>query len=254
MANRDKFRNRVAACEAHDDIPRSPDHGEMIGDVILRRYNRREMMRGTLGVAAIATLFGPQVLAASKARAEASPDRFQFEEIEAGVDVDHHVADGYKARPLLRWGDKLFPDSLPFDPLTQSAATQLRQFGYNNDYIAYFPIDGSSLHGLLCVNHEYTNEELMFPALKERQDTTGFKDMTEELVDIEMAAHGVTVVEVVRDGEDWRICSTGPITGASVLSARWRPTVRRLATSVCRPGAILPAKASSARSTIVPAA
>jgi hypothetical protein len=54
MANRDNFRNRAAACEAHDDIPRSPDHGEMIGDVIFRRYDLREMMRGTLGVVAIA--------------------------------------------------------------------------------------------------------------------------------------------------------------------------------------------------------
>ena len=111
---------------------------------------------------------------------------------------------------MLRWGDRLFPDSLPFDPLTQSATAQLRQFGYNNDYIAYFPIDGSSSRGLLCVNHEYTNEELMFPALKERQDTTGFKDMTEELVDIEMAAHGVTVVEIARDREDWGIVLDSP--------------------------------------------
>ena len=111
---------------------------------------------------------------------------------------------------MLRWGDRLFPDSLPFDPLTQSATAQLRQFGYNNNYIAYFPIDGSSSRGLLCVNHEYTNEELMFPALKERQDTTGFKDMTEELVDIEMAAHGVTVVEIARDREDWGIVLDSP--------------------------------------------
>jgi uncharacterized protein len=111
---------------------------------------------------------------------------------------------------LIRWGDKLFPDSLPFDPLKQTGAAQLRQFGYNNDYIAYFPIDGSSRHGLLCVNHEYTNEELMFPALKERQDTTGFKEMTEELVDIEMAAHGVTVVEIARDGEDWAVVLDSP--------------------------------------------
>jgi uncharacterized protein len=57
MANRDKFRNRAAACEAHDGMPRSPENGEMIGDVILRRYNRREMMRGTLVLAAIVTLF-----------------------------------------------------------------------------------------------------------------------------------------------------------------------------------------------------
>ena len=60
MANRDKFRNRAAACEAHDGMPRSPENGEMIGDVILRRYNRRKMMRGTLVLAAIVTLFWHQ--------------------------------------------------------------------------------------------------------------------------------------------------------------------------------------------------
>ena len=65
---------------------------------------------------------------------------------------------------LLRWGDPLFPDAPPSIRSGQSAAAQLKQFGYNNDYIAFFPIDGSGTHGLLCVNHEYTNEELMFPA------------------------------------------------------------------------------------------
>ena len=89
-------------------------------------------------------------------------------------------------------------------------ASQLKQFGYNNDYVAYFPLDGSSSHGLLCVNHEYTNEELMFPALKERQDTTGFKEMTEELVNIEMAAHGVTIVEIVRDEQEWHVVRDSP--------------------------------------------
>ncbi len=190
MANSDTFRNRAAACEAQDDIGRSPEDAETIGDVILRRFSRRDMMRGTLGVVASAALFGPAALAADQPSGEAQAGGFQFDEIEAGVDLTDHVADGYRARRLLRWGDPLFPDSPPFDPLRQSAAAQLKQFGYNNDYIAYFPIDGSSQHGILCVNHEYTNEELMFPSLKERQDTTGFKDMTEELVDIEMAAHG----------------------------------------------------------------
>jgi secreted PhoX family phosphatase len=210
MAKKDQFFNRAAACEAHDDTPRSPETGETIGDVIARRFSRRAMMRGTFGVAAAAALFGPAALAASKASAEDAPDRFDFKEIDAGVDTTHHVAEGYWCKPLLRWGDALFPDSPPFDSLKQSAAAQLKQFGYNNDYVAYFPLDGSSSHGLLCVNHEYTNEELMFPVLKERQDTTGFKEMTEDLVNIEMAAHGVTIVEIVRDGQEWHVVSDSP--------------------------------------------
>jgi len=103
---------------------------------------------------------------------------------------------------LLRWGDPLSPGLPEFNPDAQSPADQLKRFGYNNDYIAYFPLDGSA-RGLLCVNHEYTNEELMFPGLKKRQDKSGFGDMTPELVDIEMAAHGVTIVEVARARGRW---------------------------------------------------
>ena len=209
MAKPDPFRNRAAACEAHDDIPRSPGDGETIGEVILRRYSRRAVMRGTLGVTAAAALFGPAALAAGDAKAETASDRFDFAEIEAGIDKTHHVAPGYRADVLLRWGDALVPDMPDFDPEAQSAADQSKRFGYNNDYIAYFPIDGSSSHGLLAVNHEYTNEELMFPGLKKRQDTSGFEEMTAELVDIEMAAHGVTIVEIERDGEDWRVRGDG---------------------------------------------
>jgi secreted PhoX family phosphatase len=58
----------------------------------------------------------------------------------------------------------VLPGAPEFDPMAQTAEKQRLQFGYNNDYLGYFPIDGSSEHGLLCVNHEYTNEEVMFPA------------------------------------------------------------------------------------------
>ena len=69
MAKTDEFRNRASASEAADDLPRSPQEGEMIGDVILKRYSRREMMGGTLGVVAVASLFGPSLLSSSKAAA-----------------------------------------------------------------------------------------------------------------------------------------------------------------------------------------
>jgi uncharacterized protein len=203
MAKRDKFCNRAEAYEAHDNVPLSPAVGDTIGDLILKRYDRRELMRGALGVAAATALFGPALLRTGAAWAETLPDRFCFEEVAAGVDETHHVAEGYSADVLLRWGDPLFPDSPPFDPMKQSAAAQLRQFGYNNDYIAYFPLDDSGARGLLCINHEYTNEEVMFPGLV-RQDEICFPDMTAELVDIEMAAHGVTIVEIARADGKWR--------------------------------------------------
>lgn len=210
MAKKDEFCNRAAACEAADDVPRSPEQGETIGDVILRRFSRRDVMRGALGATAAAALFGPAALSAAKAGAEGSTGRFEFTEISAGNDQDHHLAPGYHAQVLLRWGDPLFPDAPPFNPSAQSAAAQARQFGYNNDYIAFFPLDESGKRGLLCVNHEYTNEELMFPGIDERQDTSGFEKMTAELVDVEMAAHGVSIVEIAREGAEWRVVLESP--------------------------------------------
>ncbi len=209
MAKDDGFCNRAEAYEANDDVPLSPKDRESIGDVILRRYSRRAVVRGSLGVVAAAVLFGPAALASRPARAEVSEDRFGFAEVEAGVDETHHLAAGYDAQVLLRWGDPLFPDSPAFDPRAQSAAAQLKQFGYNNDYVGFIPLDQSGARGLLCVNHEYTNEEVMFPGIG-RQDTTGFKEMTAELVEIEMAAHGVTVVEIARDGDRWRVMLDSP--------------------------------------------
>src|SRR3990170_4400860 len=209
MAKPDNFCNRAEAYEAHDNVPLSPAGRDAIGDIILRRYSRRAVMRGTLGTAAALSLFGPALLAGRVCRAEGAQYRFGFEEVEAGVDETHHVAEGYRAQVLLRWGDKLFPDSPPFDPLQQSAAAQLKQFGYNNDYVAFFPLDADGARGLLCVNHEYTNEEVMFPGIP-RQDLICFPDMTAELVDIEMAAHGVSIVEISREGEDWRVVLDSP--------------------------------------------
>ena len=56
MAKADNFCNRAEAYEAHDNVPLSPAGRDAIGDIILRRYSRREVMRGTLGTAAALSL------------------------------------------------------------------------------------------------------------------------------------------------------------------------------------------------------
>ena len=210
----DRFQTRAQAFEQSEDIGRNPSDNPTLGEVVAARFRRRDVLKGALGVAAIAATVSPLALAvAERARAQ-NGSRFVFKEVAAGVDEHHYVAEGYDAQVLIRWGDPVLPGAPAFDPYRQSAAAQKRQFGYNNDYLGYFPMPGAanpSRHGLLVVNHEYTNEELMFPELG-RQDThaAGFAKMTKELVDIEMAAHGGSVIEIKRENGTWRVVEGSP--------------------------------------------
>ncbi|RVT83242.1 PhoX family phosphatase [Rhodobacteraceae bacterium CCMM004] len=204
-----QYGNKAEAFEAFDDIPTNPNLGNTIGDVINRRYGRREVMRGMLGVSATTALFGATALTAPRQAAAAAASRYDFDELQWGNDTTHHIAEGYDARVLLRWGDPITADAPAFDPMNQTAEAQLQQFGYNNDYVGFWTYeDGRSV---LCVNHEYTNEEVMFPALG-RQDNADFAGMTKELVDIEIAAHGGTVVELAKDGQGaWQVKLDSPL-------------------------------------------
>ena len=68
--------------------------------------------------------------------------------------------------PFLKWGEPLFADAPAFDSGAQTAAAQAKQVGYNCDFSASCRCrigSDTSDHGLLVVNHEYTNPELMFP-------------------------------------------------------------------------------------------
>ena len=200
--------NKAEAFEAFDDIPTNANLSRTIGDVINARYGRRDILRGMLGVSATTALFGSAAaIAPSKARAAES--RYVFDELAWGNDETHHVAPGYDAQILLRWGDPITADAPEFDVMNQTAAAQSKQFGYNNDYVGFVPLNDDGSRGLLCVNHEYTNEEVMFPGLG-RQDKVNFKGMTPELIDIEMAAHGGSVVEIARDAAGkWQVVRDG---------------------------------------------
>lgn len=191
--------NKAEAYEAFDDIPTNPNLDRTIGDVINARYGRRDILRGVLGVSATTALFGTSAMIAPRqaAAASAADSRYVFDELTWGNDETHHIADGYSADVLLRWGDPITADAPDFDVMNQSATAQLQQFGYNNDYVGFTALNDEGTRGLLCVNHEYTNEEVMFPGLG-RQDKADFVGMTKELVDVEMAAHGGSVVEIAK--------------------------------------------------------
>jgi secreted PhoX family phosphatase len=197
--------NKAEAYEAFDDIPTNPDLRRTIGEIVAARYGRRDFFKGALAVTTTTALFGASALVAPRQAAASGTQRYNFTELQWGNDTMHHVAEGYDAEILLRWGDPITADAPEFDVMNQTAAAQLQQFGYNNDYVGFTALNTTGTRGLLCVNHEYTNEEVMFPGLG-RQDRAAFAGMTPELIDIEMAAHGGTVVEIEKETTgEWRL-------------------------------------------------
>ncbi|WP_332718394.1 PhoX family protein [Pelagibacterium mangrovi] len=191
--------------------PTNPTSTPTMGELISRRFSRRGFLKGSLATTAIAATVSPlALLTAEKARAQEG-SAFSFTEVTAGVDADHHVAEGYNADVLLRWGDAVTNGAPEFDPTAQTAEAQAQQFGYNNDYVGYVPLEGSSEHGLLLVNHEYTNAHLMFPGLVTIVDGEPQQGaLTEEQVNIEIMAHGGSVVEIEKVDGKWRRVEGSP--------------------------------------------
>jgi len=250
--------SRSQAAELAEDAGTSSPDNPTIGDIVAARYDRRDLVKGLLGVGAITAALGPATLAARSAAAQTTTTgnptpSFAFRELSSAPTDRAEVAEGYSAEVLVRWGDPVVADAPAFDPQAQNAAAQARQFGYNNDYLGYFPMPGAadgSRHGLLCVNHEYTNEELMFPGLG-RQDAAGplgrekaFAAMTADIAAVEMMAHGGSVLEVRREGDRWSVVAgsryarritaetpmaiTGPAAGHPRLQTNADPTGRRV--------------------------
>ncbi|MEU5939470.1 PhoX family phosphatase [Micromonospora sp. NPDC047548] len=102
------------------------------------------------------------------------------------------VPNGYDHAVVIRWGDAVVPGAPKFDLHGQNAAAQAKQFGYNTDFVGVLPLDRQGKRALLVVNHEYTNEDLMFPGF------TGLDALTVEQLRTAMAAHGMSVVELER--------------------------------------------------------
>ncbi|HWK69128.1 MAG TPA: PhoX family phosphatase [Rhizobiaceae bacterium] len=204
---------RTSLLEENDGPGQNLTSNPTMGEIIATRFSRRALLKGSLAVSAIAATVSPiALITADNARAGGAASAFDFSEVEAGIDENHHVAEGYDADILLRWGDPLFPDSPEFDPKNQTAEAQARQFGYNNDYVGFIPLDGSSTRGLLVVNHEYTNEHLMFPGIVSiAEGKIKVADADRKRVDIEMAAHGGTIVEIRKTDGKWQVVRDGKL-------------------------------------------
>ena len=182
-----------------EDIGSNPALRETLEEIAARRLSRRGALAG---LAAAALL--PAAAEAQPGPAATGPSSLTFTELPHQLSQRDAVAPGHEIQVVIRWGDPVLADAPPFNPLVATAADQARQFGYNNDYLDYFPLphgSASSDHGLLVVNHEYTNTNLMFPGLGAGRAAA--QKASAEQVAVEMAAHGLSVVELHRHDGRW---------------------------------------------------
>ena len=214
------FRTCELKCANQCDHPEPNTSGnEHIQTVMRSAFSRRNVLKvGAAGVAAA----GVGALAANLTPAAAD------QSVAAGSGGDHGngafpgfgkhgalthsvvppnrkddivIPRGYEQGVIIGWGDPVESGSPKFDVYKQTPEAQAKQFGYNNDYTMIVPLRDDRKALLVC-NHEYTDENLMFPTGKYDQPT---------IAKIGMAAHGMAVVQIERVGRSgqWRLDKQG---------------------------------------------
>lgn len=185
-----------------DDMPSNESGNIPFAELAKQHLSRRKMLTGLSAATALGA-FLPGIVNRS-ALAAGAGSTLTFTETPHVYDATHHVSTGYQADILLRWGDAVEAGAPPFDPLNQTAHAQKKQFGYNCDYVGFLPLPAEtadSERGLLCVNHEYTTPQLMFPEVSHR------RQLTRSQTEVEMAAHGHSIVEIIKRKNAWSVVS-----------------------------------------------
>ncbi|EOW2705314.1 PhoX family phosphatase [Campylobacter jejuni] len=126
-------------------------------------------------------------------------DLLGFKAVSASTQDKVIVPQGYEAKVLISWGDPLFSKAKPYDEnkiIDMNAVKNANLvFGDNDDGMSFFPL--SKNRGILAVNNEYINPEIMF--------NHHGKNLSKEDILYEQASVGVSILEIEKKGEDWTV-------------------------------------------------
>jgi uncharacterized protein len=171
----------------------NPSRQPSLEDVFRQSLSRRRLMQGALGTAALGFLGGPRAVLAQASR-------LSFASVAVSQEDAVRVPDGYRAEAIYAWGDPV-SGGPRWDPnVGDGWEEQEQQAGMHHDGINFFPLpqgSNSSDRGLLAMNHEYTDEGLLHQG--------GLNPVTADKVKKSQAAHGVSIVEVALQGDQWQV-------------------------------------------------
>ena len=189
-----------------DDIGNNTSNNPTMHDILAARIGRRGFMLGSAGAAVFGSmgltgclgLGGSSGSSAAPAAAAPAETLLGFKPVAKSLADAFIVPEGYTASVIYAKGDPLFAGVTAFKNDGTDTGYDQRA-GDHHDGMQYFGLNAAgkadqtgASRGLLGMNHEYIEQVTLFPA-----GPTALPRSAAE-ADIEIACHGVSVVEVAK--------------------------------------------------------
>lgn len=220
--------------------------------ILEKRLSRRQVLTGSLSAAVVGILGFPGLHANAQAKKHPSttglpvPPKpsftlnptLNFKAVPVTRSDTVTIPAGYKAQVIIPWGTPITGNYPAYAPDASNSGTdQEQQVGAHHDGMHYFPFeDNPNGHGLLVVNHEYVDPNILHthgPTLVDGQRPA-------DEVRKEIAAHGVSVVELEKEpaNGDWKVVNgpynrritagtpmeiRGPVRGSDLVKTKYSP-------------------------------
>ncbi|WP_305406358.1 PhoX family protein [Photobacterium leiognathi] len=217
--------------ETFDPTRYNTSNNKTFEDVLQANLQRRSILKGGLGVSAMTALgaFGLAGCNSSSSTegttakvADRSQAVLNFDSIPGSLTDAVSIPPGYTAQVLVPWGTPLNANGNVWkNDGTNDSTDQLNALGMHHDGMHFFPLNEASTDGLLCINHEYIDQQALHPNWD--KDAERAKEVRTDIDEIrkEINAHGISVVRIQLKDNQWKLIDNDPLnrryTGATVM-------------------------------------
>jgi hypothetical protein len=204
-----------------DDIGHNESNNPSFDSILTARLSRRSVLKGGIGLAA-SSFFGLGLTACGSDNnndtgTTTTPLALSFNPVAKSVADALAVPTDYTATVLLALGDPIDNSAGAYaNDGSDSAASFEHRAGDHHDALHYFGLnaagtgrdDANSARGLLAINHENMTQIFLHTAAQVAAYNVAARAAAE--IDKEVAAHGVSVIEVQRNGASFTVNRSSP--------------------------------------------
>lgn len=216
--------------ETFDPTRYNTSNNKAFDDVLQANLQRRSILKGGLSMGAMTALGALGVAGCNSSSptkttakvADRSQAVLNFNSISGSLTDAVSIPSGYTAQVLVPWGTPLNASANAWkNDGTNTSGDQLNALGMHHDGMHFFPLNQQSTDGLLCINHEYIDQQALHPNWDKYAERA--KDVRIDIDEIrkEINAHGISVVRIQLENNHWKLIDNDPLnrryTGATVM-------------------------------------